>query len=496
MSQPADPLDRLADLLAKAKAAGADAADAVLADSVALSHAQRLGNLERLEREESQDLGLRVLIGRRQAIVSSSDTDPRLFAELAERAVAMARSVPEDEFCGLADPDQLAQAVPDLDTHDPVEPAPELLIERARACEDAARAVAGITNSEGAEASWSSSRIALAASNGFAGSYRVSRHGIGTAVVAGQGLDMQRDYDFTSTVYGADLEDPEAVGRRAGEKAVKRLGARKVSTVKVPVVYDPRISGGLIGHLASAINGVAVARGTSFLKDKMGEQVAGAGITVVDDPHRARGLRSKPFDAEGVANRRREMVSGGRLESWILDLRSSRQLGLATTGHASPRHLRPAGAGCHQPLPGARPRQPRGPPQGRRRRLLRGRADRHGGERRHRRLQPRRGRLLDREGRAHLPGAGGHGRRQPERDVQGHDPGQRPRFPLRRERTDAARGRGDRGGGLRGALFAVLSSRVIDIAQHHLGSRGHASVRTFRKPDRLFQNLWPLHNRR
>ena len=335
MSALDDPLGRLGDLLAAAKAAGADAADAVLAHGIALSHAQRLGQLERLEREEGQDLGLRVLIGKRQAIVSSSDCDPKGFAALAERAVAMARSVPEDAFCGLAEPGQLATEVRDLDTHDAAEPAPETLIERARACEDAARAVKGVSNSEGAEASWSSSLIALAASNGFAGSYRISRQSVGAAVLAGEGLEMQRDYDFASAVYGADLEDPAAVGRRAGERAVRRLGARKAATAKVPVVYDPRVSGGLVGHLASAVNGTAVARGTSYLKDKMGQAVAAAGITIVDDPHRPRGLRSKPFDAEGVANRRREVVSAGVLKTWILDLRAARQLGLETTGHAS-----------------------------------------------------------------------------------------------------------------------------------------------------------------
>ncbi len=292
MIEAEDALSLLDDLIAKAKAAGADAADAVLADSVSLSNARRLGALERLEREESRDLGLRVFVGKRQAIVSSSDTAGPVLDALAEQAVAMARSVPEDPYCGLAGPDQLVRDIPALDTCDPEEPSAEVLVERARACEDAARAVPGITNSEGAEAGWSLARIALAASNGFAGSYTLSHHSVGVAVLAGEGLGMERDYDFTSTVHGADLESPEEVGRRAGEQTVRRLGARKAKTARVPIVFDPRVGRGLVGHLTGAVNGVAVARGTSFLKDKLGERIFGPGIEVVDDPHQPRGLRS------------------------------------------------------------------------------------------------------------------------------------------------------------------------------------------------------------
>ena len=335
MTADAKALDLLDDLLARAKAAGAEAADAVLFDSVSLSHAQRLGELERLEREESRDLGLRVLLGKHQAFVSSTDTSSDALDELVERALAMARSVPEDAYCGLAEPQELAREIPEIDLRDPAEPTPEVLIARAKACEDAARAVPGVTNSEGAEAGWSSSRIALAASNGFAGGYAVSRHSMGVSVLAGEGLGMERDYDFTTKAYGADLEDPAEIGRRAGEKAVKRLGARKPETGKFPVVYDPRVAGGLIGHLASAISGPAVARGTSFLKDSLGEGVFAPGITIVDDPHRPRGLRSKPFDGEGIANARRNVVEDGRLTTWIMSLSSARQLGLKTTGHAA-----------------------------------------------------------------------------------------------------------------------------------------------------------------
>ncbi|MFQ5776329.1 MAG: TldD/PmbA family protein, partial [Kiloniellaceae bacterium] len=335
MNADAEALDLLDDLIAKAKAAGAEAADAVLIEAVALSHARRLGAPERLERAETRDLGLRVFLGKRQAVVSSTDMSPGALGELVERALAMARTVPEDPYCGLAEPGQIAREVPALDIREEAEPAPEVLIARAAACEDAARAVPGVTNSEGAEAGWSRSRVALAASNGFSGVYGVSRHSLGVAVLAGEGLGMERDYDFASATHGADLEDPAALGRRAGEKAVRRLGARKPGTGKVPVVFDPRAANSLLGHLAGAISGPAIARGTSFLKDRLGEPVFAAGVTIVDDPHRPRGLRSKPFDGEGVANVRRNVVEDGRLTTWILSLSSARQLGLPTTGHAA-----------------------------------------------------------------------------------------------------------------------------------------------------------------
>lgn len=290
-------LDILDDLLKRARKAGADAADALLVEGASLTVAERLGRPEKLERAEGQDLGLRVLIGKRQAIVSSTDFSSRAMDELAARAVAMAKVVPEDPFCGLADPAEIARSVPDLDLCDPAEPATETLIERVRAGEAAARAVPGVTNSEGAEASWGRSRIALAATNGFRQSYAVSHSALSVSVVAGEGTGMERDYDFTSAVYGSELEDPAVVGRRAGEKAVRRLGPRKVATAKVPVVFDPRIANGLVGHLAGAINGASIARGISFLKDKLGERVLSSGLDIVEDPHRAAACAPRPSTA-------------------------------------------------------------------------------------------------------------------------------------------------------------------------------------------------------
>jgi PmbA protein len=334
MPNPA-PQDLLADLLKRAKSAGADAADALYAETDALAHGQRLGKIEKLERAEARDLGLRVFIGKRQASVSSTELTPAAIAALAERAVAMARAVPEDEFCGLAEPGEIAKTVPAIDMFDPAEPSAEELITRARAAEEAALAVKGVTNSEGAEASWGASRIWLAASNGFAGHYRRSWHGISASVLAGEGTGMERDYEWHSAVHGKDLEDPAAVGRRAGERAVKRLRPRKVATAKAPVVFDPRVAGSMVGHLMGAINGAAIARGTSFLKDKMGEQVMAPGLRIVDDPLRPRGLRSKPFDGEGLAAHRLDVVEDGRLAHWLLDLRSARQLKLTSNGRAS-----------------------------------------------------------------------------------------------------------------------------------------------------------------
>ncbi len=335
MSDSSNMLDQLSDLLNKAQARGADAADAVYIESQSLAVAERLGQPEKLERSESADIGLRALVGRRQAIVSSSDASPEALGELVDRVVDMAKSVPEDPYCGLADPDQLATEIVDIDSYDPAEPTAETLVGWAKRAEETARAVDGVTNSEGAEAGWGRASVCVAATNGFAQTYASSHYSLSASVLAGEGTGMERDYDYTGAVYAADMMTPEDVGKNAGEKAVKRLNPRKADTVQAPVIYDPRVSRGLLGHLSSAINGASVARDTSFLKDKMGQQIFPAAINIIDDPHRARGLRSKPFDGEGVTNKRRLVIEDGVLTTWILDLRSSRQLGLETTGHAS-----------------------------------------------------------------------------------------------------------------------------------------------------------------
>jgi PmbA protein len=328
-------LDRLADLVARAKRAGADAADAIRVDGTSLGLSWRLGSLEDVERAEGADLGLRVFVGQRQAIVSTNDLGRKAEDELIARAVAMAKIAPEDPFVGLAERALLAKSLPELDLEDKDEPSTERLAALAREAEDAARAVPGVTNSEGGGGSWSRHVVALATSDGYAGIYAGTSWSVSASVIAGTGTAMERDYDFSSARHGGDLEASAAIGKRAGEKAVARLGPRKIASAAVPVVFDPRVSSSLVGHFAGAISGTAVARGTSFLKDKLGQAVFAPGIAIIDDPHRRRGLRSKPVDGEGVANRKSALVEDGVLKTWLLDTASARQLKLRSTGHAS-----------------------------------------------------------------------------------------------------------------------------------------------------------------
>ena len=321
-------------LVTAARRAGADQADALAVRSVSLSVDVRDGAVEESQRSEGDDLGLRVIVGHKQAVVSTNDLKGNGFDALAERAVAMARAAPEDRFAGLADTEQLARQLPALDLIDPDMPAVDVLEARAREAEAAAFAVAGVTKSGGASASAGIGGLVLVTSTGFHGATIASRHGISMTAIAGDGTGMERDYDFSSTLHASDLEGAEAIGRRAGERAVKRLNPRKVATRRVPVVFDSRISGSLVGHLASAANGSSIARKTSFLREKLGEKIFASGIEIVDDPLRRRGLRSRPFDAEGIAGCRRKLVEDGVLKTWLLDCATARELDLETTGHA------------------------------------------------------------------------------------------------------------------------------------------------------------------
>jgi len=330
-----DPQTTLDRLIKASLAAGADAADAIVVSGVSAGVSCRLGKLEDVERAESTDLGLRVFVGRRVGFVSSSDIADATLAELPARAVAMARLAPEDRFAGIAPRELLATSLPELDLDDRGEPSTDSLIDAARRIEGAALAVKGVTNSEGGSASFGRSDIALATSAGFNGRYAATSYGIGVSVLAGEGTGMERDDDHASARHHSDLEGAEAVGKRAGERAVARLNPRKVKSRSVPVVYDPRASSGLLGHFAGAISGAAIARGVSFLKDRMHQPVFARGISIIDDPHRLRGLRSKPFDGEGVRNRRWALIEDGMLKTWLLDSTSARQLGLVSTGHAA-----------------------------------------------------------------------------------------------------------------------------------------------------------------
>lgn len=329
------PLDRLDDLIKQAKALGADAADAIFVESASLGVSFRMGKLEDVERSESLDVGLRVFVGKRQAVSSSTNLSPSSLKALAERVVGMAKTAPEDRWCGLADADLLAREFPALDLEDKADPGAAVLRARAEAAEGAALATPGITNSEGAGASWGRTRVALATSGGFAGEYAGTSHSVSVSVLAGEGTGMERDDDFLSARHGDDLGDPAAAGRNAALKALKRLNPRRADTQSVPIVYDPQVASSLLGHFAGAINGSSISRGVSFLKDKMGERIFAPGINIIDDPHIVRGLRSKPFDGEGVKNAKRVFAEDGVLTSWVLDSTSGRQLGLATTGHAA-----------------------------------------------------------------------------------------------------------------------------------------------------------------
>ncbi len=322
--------DRVTALVDAARRAGADAADAVAIVGRSTGVSVRLGKVEATESSESDDVSLRVFVGRRVASVSATAlSDP---AALAERAVAMARVSPEDPVQGLADAGRLATKIADLDLFDATVVAADRLKEDALAAEAAALDVAGVTNSSGSGASAGLGGLVLATSHGFLGHYIASRFSRSTSVIAGEDTGMERDWDFSSHPHFADLDAPEAIGRRAGERAVRRLKPRKAKTGQVTVVYDPRVARGVAGHLAGAINGAAVARKTSFLRDRMDKQVASAAITITDDPARIRCQSSRPFDGEGVAGERLVMVDAGVLKHWFLSTSAARELGLETNG--------------------------------------------------------------------------------------------------------------------------------------------------------------------
>ncbi|WP_423870690.1 TldD/PmbA family protein [Bradyrhizobium sp.] len=322
-------------LVEAARRAGADAADAVAVRGISQGVEVRDGRVEESERSEGDDVGLRVLVGKRQAVVSTNDVGGGDgVARLAERAVAMARVAPDDDYVGLADPSLLTREFPDLDLLDPHVPTTGELERRACEAEAAALAVKGVAKSGGASASTGIGGMVLVTSTGFHGAYLRSSQSISVTAISGEGTSMERDYDFTAAPHAADLVSPESVGRSAGERTVARANPRKVETCKVPVVFDPRVSGSLVGHLVGAINGASIARKTSFLKDRLGEQLFARNIRIIDDPLRRRGLRSQSFDAEGVRVKKLALIDEGVLTTWLLDCATARELKLTTTGHA------------------------------------------------------------------------------------------------------------------------------------------------------------------
>ena len=322
-------------LVERAISAGADAADAIYIGDQSSSVQVRLGELEHVDRSEGEEVGLRVLIGQKSATVASSDFSREALGELVARAVAMAAEAPEDPYAGLAPQDMLLSGeIPGLDSEDPNEPDPGAMRKRALDAERVAMAVPGVTNSSGGSAGTSAGAVALATSHGFSGGYRSTGHSCSVTVVAGEGATMQRDYAWHSARHLADLDAAEEIGRLAGERAVARINPAKPKPGRYPVLFDPRVASTLLGHFASAIVGSSVARKTSFLQDKLGGLVFAPGVTIVDDPLRPRGLRSRAFDGEGLPVARAELVSEGVLQSWIADSASARQLGIRPTGHA------------------------------------------------------------------------------------------------------------------------------------------------------------------
>jgi PmbA protein len=324
---------RVADLVEAARRAGADSADAVAVRSRSKGVSVRLGKVESTEASESDDISLRVFVGKRVASISATaSSEP---SSLAERAVAMAKVSPEDPYQGLVDASLLSQGTVDLDVFDATELSADQLREAALEAEEAALAIKGVTNSGGSGASVGIGGMVLATSHGFVGHYVGSRFSRSVSAIAGEGTGMERDYDFSSRQHFADLDSAASIGRSAGERAVRRLGGRKVPTGTVTVVFDPRVARGIAGHLAGAINGASVARKTSFLRDMMGKQVAAAAITVTDDPLRRRGQASRPFDGEGVRGQPLTMVENGVLRHWFLSNSAAKELGLTTNGRGS-----------------------------------------------------------------------------------------------------------------------------------------------------------------
>ena len=334
-----DTLEKLTQaMLDAAKKAGADAADAMAVQGTSISIDVRGGALEQAERSEGVDLGLRVFVGQRQANVSVSDTSPNTLITMAERAVAMAKEAPEDPYIGLASPDQITKSwdIDALEMADPAaEPAPSDLQRDACEAEAAASAIKDVTQVQSATAGYSNTVVHLAATNGFSGGYGRTSRAVSCVAIAGEGDGMERDYDGDGRTFQSDMRSPEEVGRIAGERAVERLDAVQPPTGAYPVLFDERISSSLVGHLLAAANGAMIARGSSWLRDALGEEVLPKNLSIIEDPHRARVSGSRPFDAEGLATQRRAIVENGTLTGWTLDLVNGRKLDMPSTGNAA-----------------------------------------------------------------------------------------------------------------------------------------------------------------
>lgn len=324
-------IDKASALVEAARKAGADSSDAVIVRSRSVSVSVRLGKVEATEASENDDFSLRVFVGKRVASISANlSADP---ISLAERAVAMAKVSPENPFEGLADRTRLVKAPKDLDLFDPFVPDSKHLTEKALETENSALSVKGVTNSDGASAGYGSGGLVLVTSDGFCGSYQSSRFSFSCSALAGEGTAMERDYDYTTALHHEDLDKTTTIGKNAGERAVRRLNAQKAKTGTVNVIFEPRMARTIASHIASMVNGAAVARKTSLLQNRMGEQIMKPTITVTDQPLKKRGNSSRPFDGEGVEGVPLNVIENGVLRHWFLSSSVARELHLETNGH-------------------------------------------------------------------------------------------------------------------------------------------------------------------
>ena len=319
-------------LIKKSKKSGADNVDVVYIENTNIDVGCRLRKIERLERSESNDLGLRFIKNKKQVIVSSNDLAKKSLEELVFKASKMVGAVPKDPYCSIAKKKDLIKKIPNLEIFDNKEPSIKSLKDKVI---DAGLDVKGITNSEGTEIGWNKSKIYLFNSNGLNVNYQSSSYGIYAVLIAGSGTSMEREYEFASSVFEKDLTKTSLVGKKAGELAVKKLNPKKIKTSKIPVIFSPRVANSFLKHLSNAINGNSITRGTSFLKKKLNKKIFSSDINIIDDPLKKRGLQSKPFDGEGLETKKTQIIKNGELKTWFLDLATAHQLKLKSTAHAS-----------------------------------------------------------------------------------------------------------------------------------------------------------------
>mgnify|MGYP001394218125 FL=1 len=322
-------------LLDTTKKLGAECTTVIANENTSVNVAARLGKLENVERNESSSIGLEIIDKKRKVSLSSTNLNKESLEELAKNAMSMVKSIPIDEYCGLADKNMLYDGNLDLNLVDNYIPENDDLLNNSIEAEESALNIKGITNTEGASSSYSKNKFYLATSDGFFNTNDKTNYSTGISVIAGKGTKMERDYEYQSKIHFSDLDNPKKIGQKAAERAISRLDPKKVKSDSVPVIFDPRVSGSLLSLFIGGISGQAITRGTSFLKDKMNKDIFKNTINIIDDPHIKRGARSLPFDGEGVATKKLNLIENGKLKSWLLNSQYARQLNLKSTGHYS-----------------------------------------------------------------------------------------------------------------------------------------------------------------